>query len=191
MILSNTLQPSRGFSRECTTLERPYGMEKLIVENTLILPPEEHSTDTTSTFTATAKVVLNKYGNREAALNSRNLLLTGQRRKMKPTITTYRIRQSFGHIVTDSVLRTANGVDYKSIVDYHHVYKLVQVAIQGGDRPATCDILGHLINIIARRPTSQNCKDIQILLIILANIEVATPNKHGSEFKTALQTICH
>ena len=207
-----------------------HGMEKLIDENTPILPPE-HPTNATSTFTATAEAVINQFRVRAAALNQQNLM-----QNVQPLITdrteaqdhadrlnlqnqavigakegaTEAITLQFGTDVTDSVLKTADGVDYKGIDDYH-LYDIVQVAIQGADRPATGDILGHLTNIIATRfdfrkkvinnvealraKTARlhtygiNMDDTQIALIILANIELAAPHEYGSEFKTALQTI--
>ena len=116
----------------------------------------------------------------------------------------------FGRDITDSILKTADGVDFKGIDEYH-LYDLVQVCIQGADRPATGDILGHLIDIISTRfdfrkkinnnvealraKTARlhtygiNMDDTQIALIILANIEVAATQDYGTEFKTALQTI--
>eukprot|EP00956_Cyclotella_meneghiniana_P026310 scaffold56538_cov51-Cyclotella_meneghiniana.AAC.1 len=124
--------------------------------------------------------------------------------------TTEAIVLQFGRDVTDSVLKTADGVDLKGI-DKYHLYDLVQVCIQGADRPATGDILGHLVEIISTRfdfrkkiinniealraKTARlstygvNMDDTQIALIILANIEVAATQEYGSEFKTALQTI--
>jgi hypothetical protein len=100
-------------------------------------------------------------------------------------------------------LKTADGVDFKGIDEYH-LYDLVQVCIQGADRPATGDILGHLIEIISTRfdfrkkvinnvealrsKTARlhtygiNMDDTQIALIILANIEVAAAQDYGAEF---------
>eukprot|EP00956_Cyclotella_meneghiniana_P019415 scaffold33240_cov63-Cyclotella_meneghiniana.AAC.3 len=142
-----------------------HGMEKLIEENTPGLP-REHPTNATSTFTTTAQNVLTQYQQQVAALNRQNFV--GQ--NVLPLITdrteaqdqadrlnlqnqavigakegaTEGIVLQFGRDVTDSVLKTADGVDFKGIDEYH-LYDLVQVCIQGADRPATGDIIGHLI----------------------------------------------
>ena len=101
------------------------------------------------------------------------------------------IVEHFGRDVTDSVLRTADGIDYKGIDEYH-LYDLVQAAIQGADRPATGDILGQLIEVIStkfdfRKKVVNNVEalrakcarltsygvaldDTQLALIILANV---------------------
>eukprot|EP00956_Cyclotella_meneghiniana_P032904 scaffold92023_cov58-Cyclotella_meneghiniana.AAC.1 len=66
--------------------------------------------------------------------------------------TTEAIVLQFGHDVTDSVLKTADGVDLKGIDEYH-LYDLMQVCIQGADRPATGDITAnenHLGKILER-----------------------------------------
>jgi len=208
-----------------------HGMEKLIEENTPGLPPE-HPTNATSTFTSTAQNVLTHYQQRAAAINAQNLvgpnvvpLITDRteaqdqadRLNMQNQAvigakegTTEAIVLQFGRDVTDSVLKTADGVDLKGIDEYH-LYDLMQVCIQGADRPATGDILGHLIEIISTRfdfrkkvinnvealraKTARlstygvNMDDTQIALIILANIEVAATQDYGNEFKTALQNI--
>eukprot|EP00956_Cyclotella_meneghiniana_P029127 scaffold69668_cov62-Cyclotella_meneghiniana.AAC.2 len=128
-----------------------HGMEKLIEENTPGLP-REHPTNATSTFTTTAQNVLTQYQQQAAALNRQNLV--GQ--NVLPLITdrteaqdqadrlnlqnqavigakegaTEGIVLQFGRDVTDSVLKTADGVDFKGIDEYH-LYDLVQVCIQG------------------------------------------------------------
>eukprot|EP00956_Cyclotella_meneghiniana_P028879 scaffold68484_cov41-Cyclotella_meneghiniana.AAC.1 len=200
-----------------------HGMEKLSGKNTPGLPPE-HPTNATSTFTSTAQNVLTQYQQRAAAINAQNLVGPNNR-GAGPSRSTQHAKPSshrserehhqaivlqFGRDVTDSVLKTANGVDLKGIDEYH-LYDLVQVCIQGADRPATGDILGHLVEIISTRfdfrkkiinnvealraKTARlstygvNMDDTQIALIILANIEVAATQEYGSEFKTALQTI--
>ena len=208
-----------------------HGMEKLIEENTPGLPPE-HPTNATSTFTSTAQNVLTQYQQQAAALNAQNLVgpnvlpLITDRTEAQDQADRLNLQNQavigakegategivlqFGRDVTDSVLKTADGVDFKGIDEYH-LYDLVQVCIQGADRPATGDILGHLINIISTRfdfrkkiinnvealrsKTARlstygvNMDDTQIALIILANIEVAATQDYGNEFKTALQTI--
>jgi len=207
-----------------------HGMEKLIDENTPGLP-REHPTNATSTFTTTAQDVLTMYQQRTAALNAQNLTTNVQ-----PLITdrteaqdhadrlnqqnqavigakegaTEAIVLQFGRDITDSVLKTADGVDFKGIDDYH-LYDVVQVCIQGADRPATGDILSHLLNIISTRfdfrkkitnnvealraKTARlhtygvNMDETQIALIILANVEAAATQDYGEEFKISLQTI--
>lgn len=206
-----------------------FGMEKLIEQHTANLP-REHPTNATATFTTTAHDVLVQSA--AAQLNAQNpaggnvpplitdrteaqdladrLNLQNQAVIGAKEGTAEAIVLQFGRDITDSVLKTADGVDFKGIDEYH-LYDLVQVCVQGADRPATGDILSHLIEIISTRfdfrkkvinnvealraKTARihtygiNMDDTQIALIILANIEVAAAQDYGAEFKTALQTI--
>lgn len=207
-----------------------HGMEKLIDENRPGLAPE-HPTNATSTFTTTAQDVLTLYLQRAATLNAQNLTTNVQ-----PLITdrteaqdhadrlnlqnqavigakegaTEAIVLQFGRDITDSVLKTADGVDFKGIDEYH-LFDVVQTCIQGADRPATGDILAHLVAVISTRfdfrkkiinnvealraKTARlrtygiNMDDTQIALIIIANVEAAATHEYGEEFKIALQTI--
>ncbi len=49
--------------------------------------------------------------------------------------------------ITDAILRTADGSDFKSIDDYT-LYEVMKVAIDGADRPTTNDVLEQLLEVI-------------------------------------------
>ena len=120
------------------------------------------------------------------------------------------ITKKVGSDITDAVLRTADGTDYRSIDDYE-LHDLVNAAIQGADRPNTSDVLEQLTSILSFRFDFQkkvitNVKllrakiarmhsygivvdNTQLALVLLANIELATSEAWGREFRPALQTI--
>jgi hypothetical protein len=52
-----------------------------------------------------------------------------------------------GSDITDAILRTADGSDFKSIDDYT-LYEVMKVAIDGADRPTTNDVLEQLLEVI-------------------------------------------
>ena len=52
-----------------------------------------------------------------------------------------------GSDITDAILRTADGSDFKSIDDYT-LYEVLKVAIDGADRPTTNDVLEQLLEVI-------------------------------------------
>ena len=115
--------------------------------------------------------------------------------------------EKVGAAITDTVLRSANGTDYKSIDDYEFV-ELVNAAIQGADRPPTSDILTKLTAIISfvfdfRKKCAANVEllrakaallltygividDSQLMLIIMANIEEAIRHDYGREFRQTI-----
>lgn len=115
-----------------------------------------------------------------------------------------------GTAVTDAVLCTPDGTDYKG-VDEYELYEVADAAISGADRPATTDILRLLSGIIKypldfRKKVNQNVEvlrakagrmrsygitvdDAQLALVILANVEIAAKEEYGSEFRPALQVI--
>ena len=202
-----------------------HGMEKLMREHTPLLPAT-HPTNATSTYTATADSVLQHYRDLVANITPVQAPLVTDRTEAQDQAdrlnlqnqavigakegATTAIVEQFGRDVTDSVLRTADGIDYKGIDEYH-LYDLVQAAIQGADRPATGDILGQLIEVIStkfdfRKKVINNVEalrakcarltsygvaldDTQLALIILANVELASTQEFGSEFKTTLRSI--
>lgn len=115
-----------------------------------------------------------------------------------------------GSAVTDAMLRTPDGVDYKG-VDEYELCDVADAAILGADRPATTDILALLSGIITYafdfcKKVDQNVEvlrlkagrmkshgitmdNAQLALIILANIKIAAKEEYGSEFRPALQVI--
>ena len=93
--------------------------------------------------------------------------------------------------ITNSILRTADGTDYKGIDDYD-LHEVIAAAITGADRPATTYVLEKLIEVISStfnflKKVSANSKllqakssrmetlgvainDAQISLTIISNI---------------------
>ena len=52
-----------------------------------------------------------------------------------------------GSNITDTILRTADGSDHKSIDDFT-LYEMIKVAIDGANRPTTNDVLEQLLEVI-------------------------------------------
>jgi len=115
-----------------------------------------------------------------------------------------------GSNITDTILRTADGSDFKSIDDYT-LYEVMKVAIDGADRPTTNDVLEQLLEVINhpfdfRKKVSVNMELMQsnaarmatygivigipqLTLTLLANIETATKSDYGHEFRSAMHAI--
>ena len=182
-----------------------------------ILPPE-HPTNATSTFIATAEAVINQFRVRAAALKNQNFM-----QNLQPLITDRTEAQDhanclnlqnhaviggkegatedttlqFGTDVTDSVLKTANRVDYKGIDDYH-LYNLVQDAIQGElivQQQATFlatspTSLQRNLTSERRSPKPQDSTRTASIVMTHRSL-VPTYSQHRSGIKTTLQTICH
>jgi hypothetical protein len=115
-----------------------------------------------------------------------------------------------GSDITDAILRTADGSDFKSIDDFT-LYEEMKVAIDGADRPSTNDVLEQLIEVINHQ--FDFCKKVsvnmelmqsnaarmatygivigipQLTLTLLANIESATKSDYGREFRSAMHAI--
>ena len=116
-----------------------------------------------------------------------------------------------GTDVTDSVLKSADGDDFRSIDDYQ-LEDVIAAVLQGADHPNTADVLTQLLAIIQftfdfRKKVSANMEllrskagrlqsygikldDTQLAIVLLANIDVAAGDDWGREFRPALQTIC-
>ena len=115
-------------------------MEKLIDENTPGLP-RKHSTNATSTLTKTAQDALTFYQQIAQQLNTQNIigppvpiLIThkteaqdhADRLNMQNLAVngakkgaTEGILLQFGHDISDSVLKTTDGINFKEIDEYH------------------------------------------------------------------------
>jgi len=115
-----------------------------------------------------------------------------------------------GSDITDTILRTPDGTDHKSIDDFT-LYEVMKVAINRADRPNTNDVLEQLIEVInhpfdfckkvsvnmelmqanaARMATYRIIIGIpQLTLTLLANIETATKSDYGREFCSAMHAI--
>lgn len=120
------------------------------------------------------------------------------------------ISMKVGTDVTDSVLKSADGDDFRSIDDYQ-LEDVIAAVLQGADRPNTADVLTQLLAIIQftfdfRKKVSANMEllrskagrlqsygikldDTQLAIVLLANIDVAAGDDWGREFRPALQTI--
>jgi hypothetical protein len=115
-----------------------------------------------------------------------------------------------GSDITDSILRTADGSDHKSVDDYT-LFEVMTAAIEGADRPSATDVLDQVLEIIHhpfdfRKKVSVNMELMQsnaarmstygigigipqLTLTLLANIETACKAEYGREFRSAMQTI--
>jgi hypothetical protein len=111
--------------------------------------------------------------------------------------------------ITDSVLQRADG-DYKGLNEYT-LQELLQAAIDSADRPPATDVLTQLLEAINfvfdfRKKISANMEDMQalmarmktyginvstpqVVLTLMANIEVAARKDFGHKFRPALQNI--
>ncbi len=121
------------------------------------------------------------------------------------------ITKLVGSNITDAILRTANGSNHKSIDDFM-LFNVMQVAINGADHPLTNDVLEQLLEVINHtfdffKKISINMEllqsnmaqmamygitigVLQLMLMILANIEIATKSKYGHEFRSTMHAIC-
>ena len=115
-----------------------------------------------------------------------------------------------GSDITDSILRTPDGSDLKSVDDYT-LFEVMKAAIEGADRPSATDVLEQVIDVIHhifdfRKKVSVNMELMQsnaarmatygiaigipqLTLTLLANIETACKAEYGREFRSAMQTI--
>ena len=115
-----------------------------------------------------------------------------------------------GSAITDNVLRSADGTDFKGIDDYS-LAELITAAISGADRPKTTDVLDQLLEVLSfafnfQRKCITNVEELrakaakmatfgvvvseaQLALTILANIEVAMQDDYGNAFRQAMQAI--
>ena len=115
-----------------------------------------------------------------------------------------------GSDITDSILRTPDGSDLKSVDDYR-LFEVMKAAIEGADRPSATDVLEQVMEIIHqpfdfRKKISVNMELMQsnaarmstygisigipqLTLTLLANIETACKAEYGREFRSAMQTI--
>ncbi len=121
------------------------------------------------------------------------------------------ITKLVGSNITDAILGTADGSNYKSIDDFT-LFNVMQVAINGTNHPLTNDVLEQLLEVINQ--TFNFCKKIsvnmellqsnaarmatygitigvpQLGLTLLANIETATKSEYGHKFCLAIHAIC-
>ncbi len=120
------------------------------------------------------------------------------------------ITRLVGSDITNTILRTANGSDHKSIGDFT-LFEVMKLFINSTNRPSTNDMLEQLLVVINHN--FDFCKKIsinielmqsnaaqmatygiviripQFMLTLLANIETATKSGYGHEFHLAMHTI--
>jgi hypothetical protein len=120
------------------------------------------------------------------------------------------ITKLVGSNITNAILCTADGSNRKS-VDNFMLFNVMQVAINGADRPSTNDVLEQLLKVINH--TFNFCKKIsinmellqsntaqmatygitigvpQLVLMLLANIKTATKSEYGHKFCSAMHAI--
>lgn len=120
------------------------------------------------------------------------------------------ITEKVGKDITDPILRTADGTDYKSVDDWS-LHELMEAAISGAINPNYGDILSHFNTLIHfkfdfRKTITTNMEHLRaaatrvnvydalhteahMALQVLANIEEAVQHGWGREFRTPLHTI--
>jgi hypothetical protein len=115
-----------------------------------------------------------------------------------------------GSNITNTILRTANGSNHKSI-DNFTLYNVMKVAINGADQQSTNDMLEKLLKVINH--TIDFCKKVsvnmelmqlnmacmatygivigipQLTLTLLANIKTATKSDYGCKFRLTMHAI--
>jgi hypothetical protein len=120
------------------------------------------------------------------------------------------ITNKVGSEITDSVLRTTTGNDYKS-VDEYNLSDIIDAVRQGAIRPVIKDILTQVVQTYNyqfnfRKTIAQNMEQLRaktnrlnsygithdesaITLTLLANVDYASNNDWGREFRTTMQDI--
>ena len=120
------------------------------------------------------------------------------------------ITAKVGNDITDTVLKMAGGSDYRG-VDEYQLEDLLNAVMQGTNRPSTTDILDQFVALItfsfnfqkkvganmelvrakvgSMQPYGITVDEMQLALILLANIEMAASKDYGREFRPALQNI--
>jgi len=107
------------------------------------------------------------------------------------------ISEKVGTDITDSILKSADGANFRSIDDYQ-LEAVIAAVLQGADRPNMADVLAQLLVIIqflfdCRKKVSTNMEllhskagclhsygikidDMQLAIVLIANIDVAASN---------------
>ena len=138
-------------------------------------------------------------------INTRVQTVVGAKEAIAEAITL-----KFGTNITNSVLRTADGSDFKSINEWT-VEDLLEAIRQGADRPTTTDVhaqVNRLINFSFNfqhkiqhnydnmHATAGKLKSVGIVLepsllglLLIHQVELAQKHEWGRDFRTAMQTI--
>ncbi len=131
-------------------------------------------------------------------LNVINQLVIGAKKGLVKAIT-----KLVGSVVTDAILRMANGSNHKSTAKFT-LYKVMNLAIDGTNQPSMNNVLEQLLEVINhnfdfRKKVSIKMELMQLnvaqmamyginfgipqlMLTLLANMETATKSNYGHEF---------
>ena len=115
-----------------------------------------------------------------------------------------------GSDITDAILRSADGTDFKG-VDEYTLAELFEAALEGADRPGATEVLDQLVEAITfpfdfRKKCSANVELLRskaakmasygitiaepiFAIIIIANIDLASQDDYGMDFRQSMQTI--
>ena len=115
-----------------------------------------------------------------------------------------------GSDITDAILRSADGTDFKG-VDEYSLAELFEAALEGADRPGASEILDQLVESITlqfdfRKKCSANVELLRskaakmatfgikitepiIASVIIANVDAAAQEEYGVDFRQSLQAI--
>ena len=115
-----------------------------------------------------------------------------------------------GSDITDAILRSADGTDFKGIDEYA-LAELFEAALEGADRPGASEILDQLVDAITvqfdfRKKCSANVELLRlkaakmatfgiqitepiIASVIIANVDAAAQEEYGVDFRQSLQSI--
>jgi hypothetical protein len=115
-----------------------------------------------------------------------------------------------GSNITDAILRSADGTDFKGI-DKYALADLFKVALEGADRPGASEILDQLVDSITfqfdfRKKCTANVEllrskaakmvaygikltDPIFAIVIIANVDAAAQEEYGVDFRQSLQAI--
>ena len=205
----NPINPGCGMSGLCTKssdVAKITTTSVATIQSVLDEAAAKARAASTLTHTATPTISTRSDAQEEAdRINLLNQAVIGAKEGAAEAIT-----NKVGSDITDTVLKTADGSDFKGVDDYQ-LEDLLTAVLQGADRPSTTDILEQFMGIIAFTFNFQkkvganmellrakvgsmqsygiNVDETQLALILLANIENAASEDYGREFRPALQSI--
>jgi len=208
----NPGDPGNGMDKLCVATNAIVKIKSTTIATTkTILDKSKHSAaaaTAASTSGATIAPAIDIHSDAQDKAYCLNLIhqaVIGAKEGAAKAITT-----KVGTNVTDAVLKTADGSDFKSIDDWQ-LEDVLAAVVQGADRPNTAGMLTQLLHII--QFTFDFCKkvcaimellrskagpmhsygitidDTQLALVLIANIALATSEDWGREFRPTLQTI--
>jgi len=118
-------------------------------------------------LTTTGKTILPTFTTRtEAQEEADRLNVINQSKIVTKEDVVEAVSKLVGSDITDAILRTADGSNFKSIDDYT-LYKVMKVAIHGADRPTTNDVLEQLLEVINH--LFDFCKKVSVNMVMQSN----------------------